>query len=118
MFDSIKKVFEKFSFTDEESSDIKRYPILSNRNMNYCFKVLTNYVNNNNFKDVIIKADYGEIYYVDDIYEVTLILLSNEENKTLVSCHVLSSKRGKSREKLYAVLDVVNKVINERVSNL
>lgn len=31
MFNSIKKVFEKFSFTDEESSDIKRHPILSNR---------------------------------------------------------------------------------------
>lgn len=117
MFDSIKKVFEKFSFTDEESFDTKRHPILSNRNINYCFKTLSNYVSNN-FNDVIIKTDYGEIYYVDDIYEVTLILLSNEENKTLVSCHVLSYKRGKSRKKLYSVLDTINKILNERVNNL
>lgn len=117
MIDSLKKIFERFSFTDENSQNEKRLPIVSRYNINYCFKKICNYVNNNSFENIIIKEDYYEIFYVDGIYEVTFILLSNKES-TLISCHVFSKKRGKSRDKLYEVLSNIENLLNERVCSL
>ena len=114
MFDSLKAVWEKFSFTDEESTNSKRHPILSKHGLNYCFKLLSEYVEKSDFQDVDIKNDFCEIYYVDGMYEVTLIMLGTEDHKTIVSCHVFCKKRGKSRKKLYLVLDRISKILNER----
>ncbi len=113
MFDSIKKIFEKFSFTDEESDDERRRPILVNLPVSYCFKAICDYTKGQPFTDVVIKEDFNEIYYVDGKDEISLILLANQEGKTIISCHVLSGRRGKSRAKLYETLKVIDGLLNK-----
>ncbi len=113
MLDWLKRVFEKFSFTDEESDNERRHPVLSERSLSYCYKTLSEYARSENHESVILKEEFHEIYFVEGKFEVTLILLSSPEGKTIVSCHVLASRRGKSRQKLYETLETVNGLLNQ-----
>lgn len=110
MFSSIKRFFEKFSFTDENDIPSRR-PLVIKKPIGYCFNKINSYISNFNYKEFISRKDYNEIYFVDSKgNEVTLLLLENKGSETIISCHVASSSINTSSKKLIETMKEIKEL--------
>lgn len=113
MADIINRLFGKFSFTDFDTKNTKRHPLVVRKSMNRTFDLLKDFIEKKeNAQDKIYDLDYFQLYYVEQEYEVTLLLLADHDGKTIVSCHVTYPFPGKSLKYLYKVMNEIKKVLN------
>jgi len=113
MADIFNRLFGRFSFTDLETKNVERHPLIVRKSLNKTFEMLQEYIEKKeNVQNKIFDLDYLQLYFTEKRYEVTLLLLADSDGKTIVSCHVACSIPGKSLKYLYKIMHEVKEVLN------
>lgn len=108
------RLFGKFSFTDLNSKDEKRHPVIVRMSINRVYEKLKAYIECNQCAtNKVYSVDFYQLYYEEKGCEITLLLLADKDMKIIVSSHVRCSIPGRSLKCLYHVLNDVNEVLNK-----
>lgn len=106
---------EKFSISDEDSSNARLWPVKVKQNPSKVMEMIKLYMENKGYYNIKEYRDYLEINGMIGNASITYHLVNDDNGIVKIGCSVYYPSIGKSRGILYSLLEELDKLFKDYI---